>query len=73
MTTGGQHTEALARHPRATHTRFRRIVTDVDGLPNGLGRDRVSGNHAAFGLVSEERTTGLEPATFGLGSQRSTS
>jgi hypothetical protein len=29
-------------------------------------------DHAGFGLITEERTTGLEPATFGLGSQRST-
>ena len=38
------------------------------------GHDRgICHSHAGFGLDREERTTGLEPATFGLGSQRSTS
>jgi hypothetical protein len=37
-----------------------------------LLRQRTLADHAGFRLIIEERTTGLEPATFGLGSQRST-
>ena len=46
-----------------------RTLADRAGHP--LTR-RERPNHAGFGLIPEKRTTGLEPATFGLGSQRST-
>src|SRR6185437_8783443 len=50
-------------------TKNRRYVTDRSGARESGRRIRRCELRALGGIVEEERTTGLEPATFGLGSQ----
>jgi hypothetical protein len=55
--------------PMCEDSGLRRTLADSNELPADP-HNRL--DHTGFALITGKRTTGLEPATFGLGSQRST-